>query len=67
MKLSYEQPKITNYGTMKNLTHASAGSGGDSIANSGTGRSLNENTSGPGIPGRNTDLTNSNVDDSRRD
>jgi hypothetical protein len=31
-KLTYEQPSLKKYGTMKNLTHASAGSGGSGIS-----------------------------------
>lgn len=44
--LAYEQPNLKKYGTMKELTYASQGSGGDLLGN--TGRS----DPGPSFAGR---------------
>ncbi len=41
--LIYEQPTLKKYGTMKEFTHASAGSGGDSLGVANVGRSGNSN------------------------
>lgn len=49
MKLSYEKPTITKYGSMKQLTVANTGSGGD-VVDSGTQGDNSDNTGKASIP-----------------
>ncbi|QSJ19245.1 hypothetical protein JYQ62_11260 [Nostoc sp. UHCC 0702] len=50
MKLSYRRPEITKYGTMKEFTNASSGSGGDAggLGNGGVSIRANSNVGDPG-------------------
>jgi hypothetical protein len=49
LKISYEQPSLKKYGTMKEFTLGGNGSGGDFV-----GRISNENTQDPTSNNRNT-------------
>jgi len=65
MNMSYEQPTLKKYGTMKELTYSAAGSTGDALGKGRDGTINNAANVIGGVPGKNDETGNSKLDYSK--